>query len=64
MGETVEVLFEEKVKERWKGRTATNKLVFAESSRDLHGTVKPVQITWSGPWSMIGVLPDERFLVT
>jgi len=64
LGETVEVLFEEKVKERWKGRTATNKLVFVESSQDLHGTVKPVRITWSGPWSMIGSLPGERFLVT
>ncbi len=29
-GETVEVLFEEKVRGRWKGRTGTNKLVFVE----------------------------------
>jgi tRNA-2-methylthio-N6-dimethylallyladenosine synthase len=64
MGETVQVLFEEKVKGRWKGRTVTNKLVFAESDQDLRGCVKPVRITWSGPWSMLGVLPSERFLVT
>ena len=64
LGETVEVLFEEKVKERWKGRTTTNKLVFVESRQDLRGAVKPVHITWSGPWSMIGSLPGERFLVT
>ena len=30
LGETVEVLFEEKVKDRWRGRTPTNKLVFVE----------------------------------
>ncbi|OGO42498.1 MAG: tRNA (N6-isopentenyl adenosine(37)-C2)-methylthiotransferase MiaB [Chloroflexi bacterium RBG_16_58_14] len=64
LGETVEVLFEEKVKERWKGRTATNKLVFVESRQDLQGLVRAVNITWSGPWSMIGSLPGERFLVT
>ena len=64
LGEIVEVLFEERVKGRWKGRTATNKLVFVESGQDLRGTVKPVHITWSGPWSMIGRIPGERLLVT
>ena len=52
LGETVEVLFEEKVKGRWRGRTPTNKLVFVESEDDLRGQVLPVQITWTGPWSM------------
>jgi tRNA-2-methylthio-N6-dimethylallyladenosine synthase len=52
LGETVEVLFEEKVKGRWRGRTPTNKLVFVETDQDLRGTVVPVQITWTGPWSM------------
>jgi tRNA-2-methylthio-N6-dimethylallyladenosine synthase len=52
LGETVEVLFEEKVRGRWKGRTPTNKLVFVESDRDLRGQILPVQITWTGPWSM------------
>lgn len=54
LGETTSVLFEEKVKERWKGRTPTNKLVFVESADDLRGQVLPVLITWSGPWSMQG----------
>ncbi len=59
LGETVKVLFEEEVKGRWKGRTTTNKLVFAQSERDLRGRVLPVQITWTGPWSMQGrLLPD------
>jgi len=53
----VDVLFEEKVKDRWKGRTPTNKLVFVESQQDLRGKVLPVQITWTGPWSMQGRLP-------
>jgi len=52
----VEVLFEEKVKERWKGRTTTNKLVFVESDQQLTGRVLPVRITWAGPWSMRGEL--------
>ncbi|NCP87139.1 MAG: tRNA (N6-isopentenyl adenosine(37)-C2)-methylthiotransferase MiaB [Anaerolineae bacterium CG_4_9_14_3_um_filter_57_17] len=52
LGETVEVLFEEKVKNRWKGRTPTNKLVFVESESDLRGKMLPVSVTWTGPWSM------------
>jgi tRNA-2-methylthio-N6-dimethylallyladenosine synthase len=52
LGQKVEVLFEEKVKGRWKGRTPTNKLVFVESDDDLRGRVVPVTVTWTGPWSM------------
>jgi tRNA-2-methylthio-N6-dimethylallyladenosine synthase len=54
LGEKTEVLFEEKVKQRWKGRTPTNKLVFAESEEDLRGQMRAVHVTWAGPWSMIG----------
>ncbi len=54
--QTVPVLFEEKVKQRWKGRTPTNKLVFLESQDDLQGQTYPVKIDWTGPWSMIGQL--------
>lgn len=52
LGETLPVLFENKVKGRWRGRTSTNKLVFVESDDDLRGQVLPVHITWTGPWSM------------
>ena len=52
MGQKVEVLFEDKVKGRWRGRTPTNKLVFVESDEALRGKVLPVTVTWSGPWSM------------
>jgi len=56
LGEPVEVLFEEKVRGRWRGRTPTNKLVFVESDDDLRGKALPVTITWTGPWSMQGAL--------
>jgi tRNA-2-methylthio-N6-dimethylallyladenosine synthase len=52
LGRRVEVLFEEQVKGRWKGRTPTNKLVFVESQANLRGQILPVTITWTGPWSM------------
>ena len=56
LGQTVEVLFEEQVRGRWKGRTATNKLVFVESAGNLRGQLLPVTVTWAGPWSMQGHL--------
>jgi tRNA-2-methylthio-N6-dimethylallyladenosine synthase len=59
LGETVEVLFEEQVRGRWKGRTPTNKLVFAESGENLRGLIRPVTVTWTGPWSMQGRLPGS-----
>ena len=52
LGQVVDVLFEEKVKGRWKGRTPTNKLVFVEADDDLKGRIVPVTIIWTGPWSM------------
>jgi len=58
LGKTVEVLFEERVRGRWKGRTPTNKLVFVESGEDLQGKLVPVQVTWTGAWSMQGALPQ------
>lgn len=64
LGETVEVLFEEKVKNRWKGRTPTNKLVFVESDDDLRGKLLPVTVTWAGPWSMQARLQNQPELIT
>ena len=62
LGETVEILFEEKVRNRWRGRTATNKLVFVESDGDLRGQVQKATITWTGPWSMQAALPGRATL--
>ncbi|MBV6393154.1 MAG: tRNA-2-methylthio-N(6)-dimethylallyladenosine synthase [Anaerolineales bacterium] len=64
LGETVEVLFEEKVKNRWKGRTPTNKLVFVESDEDLLGQLLPVTVTWAGPWSMQASLLKQPELLS
>jgi len=62
LGQRVEVLFEEQVKGRWRGRTPTNKLVFVETNEDLRGKLLPVAITWAGPWSMQAspLSPRER----
>jgi tRNA-2-methylthio-N6-dimethylallyladenosine synthase len=54
---TVPVLFEERSKKgRWRGRTETNKLVFVENPDNLRGQILPVNIDWTGPWSMLGHL--------
>jgi len=56
IGQTLSVLFEEKAKGRWRGRSRTNKLVFVESDEGLLGQEHPVRITWTGPWALIGEL--------
>jgi tRNA-2-methylthio-N6-dimethylallyladenosine synthase len=64
LGQKVDVLFEEKVKNRWRGRTPTNKLVFVESDDDLRGKVLPVTVTWTGPWSMQAQLQKQPQLIS
>ncbi len=62
LGQTLEVLVEEKKGDKWKGRTRTNKLVFflddekplARGQAAWRGRVARVKITWAGPWSMQG----------
>jgi tRNA-2-methylthio-N6-dimethylallyladenosine synthase len=56
LGQTVEVLVEEKHRGKWKGRTRTHKLVFFEDDEDWCGKLAQVRITWAGPWSMQGEL--------
>jgi len=58
LGRTVPILFEDKVKKRWRGRTPTNKLVFVENDADLRGQELPVKIIRTGPWSMLGELAE------
>ncbi len=64
LGRKLEILVEEKYKRRWKGRTRTNKLVFFEdqSGRDWKGQLVELKITWTGPWSLRGVLPGQKAL--
>jgi tRNA-2-methylthio-N6-dimethylallyladenosine synthase len=63
LGETVQILFEDKVRGRWRGRTPTNKLVFTESMENLRGQIRDVRITWAGPWSMQGVSQSRPTLI-
>ena len=56
LGEVQPVLFEGKSKDRWRGRTPTNRLVFVESDVDLLGQTRDVRINWTGPWSLLGDL--------
>jgi tRNA-2-methylthio-N6-dimethylallyladenosine synthase len=63
LGQMTEVLFEDKVRGRWRGRTPTNKLVFVESKENLRGQVRTVHITWTGPWSMQASLPARPQLI-
>lgn len=57
LGETVEVLVEEfqEKKNRWRGRTPHNKLVFFEDDANRLGQLVSVKIEWAGPFSLIGV---------
>ena len=64
LGETVDILFENKVKNRWRGRTPTNKIVFVESEEDLRGKVIPVTVTWTGPWSMQAQITKQPDLIS
>lgn len=58
LGETLQVLVEDTHKGKWRGRTPQNKLVFFEADGALKGQVVDVEITWTGPWSMQGRLPQ------
>ena len=59
LGQTVEVLVEDRRKERWFGRTPQNKLVFFKDASDLKGELVQVRITHTGPWSMSGKIVDQ-----
>jgi tRNA-2-methylthio-N6-dimethylallyladenosine synthase len=59
LGQTVEVLVEDQHKGKWRGRTPQNKLVFFEDSADWKGKLAQVEIEWTGPWSLLGRLPNK-----
>jgi tRNA-2-methylthio-N6-dimethylallyladenosine synthase len=54
LGETVEVMVEDRDKGRWRGRTPHNKLVFFDDPANRRGQLVNVEITHAGPWSMSG----------
>jgi len=76
LGQTVEVLVEGQKKarpergrrERWWGRTRTDRLVFFEGEetpprigggQDWRGRLARVRITWTGPWSLVGAVEEQ-----
>lgn len=64
LGQTVEVLVEDKHKGRWRGRTPQGKLVFFDDGRNRRGDLVDVQITYAGPWSLSGVPADQKTRVS
>ncbi len=59
LGETVEVLVEDKHKGKWRGRSPQGKLVFFDDPRELKGQLVQVRINHTGPWSMSGTSVDR-----
>jgi tRNA-2-methylthio-N6-dimethylallyladenosine synthase len=53
---TVEVLVEGQEKERWSGRTRTDKVVFFRAEGDCTGKAVQVKINRTSPWSLSGTL--------
>lgn len=60
LGQTVPVLIEDMHRGKWRGRTPQNKLVFFEDDGDWRGKMVDLEITWTGPWSMQGRLPQTQ----
>ena len=56
LGQCVEVLVAGRKKGRWWGRTRTDRLVYFEDKRDRLGQLVQVNVTWAGPWSLVGEL--------
>jgi tRNA-2-methylthio-N6-dimethylallyladenosine synthase len=56
LGQTVEVLVEGQKRDRWWGRTRSDKLVYFADDADWRGRLAHVRLTWTGPWSLIGVV--------
>jgi tRNA-2-methylthio-N6-dimethylallyladenosine synthase len=54
LGTTVEVLVEQEIRGKWRGRTGTNKLVFFQHPDEWRGRIARVHITHTSPWSLQG----------
>jgi tRNA-2-methylthio-N6-dimethylallyladenosine synthase len=64
VGQEAEVLVEDRRKEKWRGRTRSDKLVFFQDDRDLRGKLVNVGITGAGPWSLQGEPVPSRINLT
>ena len=58
LGKTLEVLIDQKVKDKWQGRTRNDKLVFIETQKDYLGKTINVEISKTGPWSLQGEIKN------
>lgn len=56
LGQCVEVLVENRHKDKWRGRTPDNRLVFFDDVSDWTGQVATVKIDYAAPYSLRGVL--------
>ena len=54
LDQTVEVLVEERVKDKWQGRTRTGKLVFFRDGENCLGQLVNIKIGKASPWSLQG----------
>jgi tRNA-2-methylthio-N6-dimethylallyladenosine synthase len=54
LGKTVEILVEGKARDKWYGRTRTDKLVFFGSDANCHGRMMRIKIDKTSPWSLQG----------
>ena len=56
LDQDVEILVEGRKGAKWFGRTASDKLVFFEDSRDRSGQLVLIHVTSASPWALQGVL--------
>ncbi len=59
LGKIVEVLVEDHVRGKWRGRTPQNRLVYFEAPGDWIGRLVEVHVGQTGPWSLSGDLVTE-----
>jgi tRNA-2-methylthio-N6-dimethylallyladenosine synthase len=60
LDQTVEVLVEERVKDKWQGRTRTGKLVFFIDDNDYLGKLVNIRIEKTSPWSLQGKITSLK----
>ena len=53
-GKEVEILVEGKNRDKWQGRSRSDKLVFTKSAANLYGKLANIKITETSPWSLRG----------
>jgi len=56
LGNTIEILVENRIKDKWYGRTRTDKPVFFSSDHDYKGQLVNIRIEKTSPWSLQGTV--------